>query len=160
MAREHNTVAKDCRGVVLIHFQDEVEMKSTLWICLPLALLLGCTKMDTKSKNSKDTDKATSSSTSIAPKVASNSKFEFTNAVFESPTIVKFGGDENYKHTRYPSPALFDVDNDGANELVLGDLFGKLVACENENPGKGDPVWSEPEAIKSADGVALNMENW
>ncbi len=143
-------------------------MRSSFLICILLATLLGCSNTDTKSANSKDTDKANTTTTSATPKsdskltakTTSEPKFEFTNAVFETPTIVEFGGDKNYKHGLYPSPALFDVDNDGVNELVLGDLWGKLVACENSNPGKGDPVWSKPEPIKSTNGEPLDMGNW
>ena len=41
----------------------------------------------------------------------------------------------------YPSPAIFDVDNDGKMELVVSDIFGSLTIYENQNLfGKGDPV--------------------
>ena len=74
--------------------------------------------------------------------------------------MIAFGGDQNYKHTSYPSPAIFDVDNDGVDELVLGDLRGSLKSCENENTGSGDPIWSQPVSLKTEDQEPIDMNNW
>lgn len=61
----------------------------------------------------------------------------------------------------YPSPAVYDVDADGKDELVVGDIFGALHVYENENKdGKGDPVWGKPERLKMADGEAIKVSNW
>ena len=65
---------------------------------------------------------------------------------FEEPVFLKVGDSPMNEDgsMMYPSPAIFDVDNDGQDELVVGTIFGGVFACENENTGKGDPQWSEP----------------
>jgi len=60
----------------------------------------------------------------------------------------------------YPSPAIFDVDNDGQDELVIGTIFGRLVFSENTNASAGDPIWSEPEPIETTEGEPLKLNNW
>ncbi len=61
----------------------------------------------------------------------------------------------------YPSPAVYDVDSDGQVELVVGDIFGSLNVYENQNDsGKGDPVWSQHVPLKSADGEPVKVSNW
>lgn len=61
----------------------------------------------------------------------------------------------------YPSPAIFDIDGDGLNELVMGTIFGAIFSCENSNQGKsGDPVWGSPKAVQAAHGKPLRLNNW
>ena len=61
----------------------------------------------------------------------------------------------------YPSPAFYDVDNDGQTELVVGDIFGSLNVYENTNDsGKGDPVWSKHTSLETAEGEKIKVSNW
>jgi flavin reductase (DIM6/NTAB) family NADH-FMN oxidoreductase RutF len=60
----------------------------------------------------------------------------------------------------YPSPAIFDFDNDGQAELVIGTIFGAVYSCENANKGSGDPVWEEPVQVRTADNEPLKLNNW
>jgi hypothetical protein len=61
----------------------------------------------------------------------------------------------------YPSPAMYDVDDDGQLELVVGDIFGRLYVYENQNRSrKGDPVWSKEQALNSRDGKPIKVSNW
>ena len=61
----------------------------------------------------------------------------------------------------YPSPALYDVDGDGQDELVVGDIFGSLNVYENQNAsGKGDPVWAEHVRLNSTKGEPIKVSNW
>lgn len=60
----------------------------------------------------------------------------------------------------YPSPAIFDIDNDGQDELVIGTIFGGVYYCENANQGSGDPVWEEPIQVRTADNELLELNNW
>lgn len=61
----------------------------------------------------------------------------------------------------YPSPAFYDVDSDGQEELVVGDIFGTLNVYENTNTsGKGDPVWAKHSPLKTADGEKIKVSNW
>ena len=59
-----------------------------------------------------------------------------------------------------PSPAIFDVDQDGKAELVIGTIRGDVFACETSNDDKGDTVWSAPASVKTEDGKPLRMSNW
>ena len=60
----------------------------------------------------------------------------------------------------YPSPAIFDIDNDGQAELVIGTIFGAVYSCENANKGSGDPVWEAPVQVRTADKEPLELNNW
>lgn len=60
----------------------------------------------------------------------------------------------------YPSPAMYDVDNDGQTELIVGDIFGRLNVYENTQQGKGDPVWAPHVPLASADGEPIRVSNW
>lgn len=76
-------------------------------------------------------------------------------ARFEAPVILDVAS------TTYPSPALYDVDNDGKNELIVGDIFGRMVYHENESESsQGEPVWSEKKTLNTADGKAIRVSNW
>lgn len=81
---------------------------------------------------------------------------------FEAPVCLKVGDDPINQTGRlmYPSPAIFDVDNDGQDELVIGTIFGRLVFSKNTNASAGDPVWSEPEPIETTEGEPLKLNNW
>lgn len=84
------------------------------------------------------------------------------NKTFEAPVFLKNGDEPLNKdgNMAYPSPAIFDIDNDGANELVVGTIFGAVYKCENKNTDSGDPVWSTPKMVKDAEGDDIAMENW
>jgi len=82
--------------------------------------------------------------------------------LFEAPVVLKAGKSVLNLDGKlmYASPAGFDVDNDGKDELVIGTIFGAIVSCENENTGSGDPKWSEPKPVESTDGEPLELNNW
>lgn len=60
----------------------------------------------------------------------------------------------------YPSPAIFDVDNDGKNELVIGSIFGAVHVCENQSDSSGEPVWSAPKPLNTKNKKPLSLNNW
>ena len=83
--------------------------------------------------------------------------------IFESPIrISKDGKPLNAEaKTRFPSPGIFDVDGDGAAELLIGGLTGSLDVYENQNTsGKGDPEWGSREPLKDAKGEKIRTSNW
>lgn len=85
-----------------------------------------------------------------------------SNSMFDAPVVLKVGdkplnGDSQIM---YPSPAIFDVDNDGKDELIIGSIFGALHVCENESESSGEPVWSAPKALNSKNGQPLELNNW
>ena len=59
----------------------------------------------------------------------------------------------------YPSPVLFDVDRDGKDELVCGDLWGYLWVYEN-TAAEGAPVWGAATKLESAEGEVIKVSNW
>lgn len=81
---------------------------------------------------------------------------------FEEPVLLTVGDAPLNAEDKmmYPSPALFDVDNDGQDELVIGTIYGEVFACKNSNHGVGDPEWEAPQAVKMVDGEALKLHNW
>lgn len=84
-------------------------------------------------------------------------------SLFAAPQMLMVGNQPLNQAARqmYPSPAIYDVDNDGQLELVVGDIFGKLNIYENENgSAKGDPAWSSHQALKSFDGKPIKVSNW
>ena len=83
--------------------------------------------------------------------------------LFATPELLMVAGKplNSAAKQMYPSPAIFDVDNDGKMELVVGDIFGSLNIYENQNlSGQGDPVWSEYTPLKSIDNKPIKVSNW
>ena len=61
----------------------------------------------------------------------------------------------------YPSPAIYDVDQDGQVELVVGDISGTMGVYEQTGTSKnGDPIWAPRVALKTADGQPVRVSNW
>lgn len=62
--------------------------------------------------------------------------------------------------TRFKSPAVFDIDDDGRDELFVGSLMGSIDIYKNTNTeSKGDPVWVPGKPLEGADG-AIRTSNW
>jgi len=77
--------------------------------------------------------------------------------LFEAPVALKtkdslLNADGEMLHA---SPAMFDIDRDGKDELVIGTIFGAIYACENEGTTDGETVWSSPEPVESTGGEPL-----
>ena len=82
-----------------------------------------------------------------------------TAATFGAPVRLMAGDAPMGKGRMFPSPALFDLDGDGIDELYLGDLVGKLTVCLRAT-GDGPHEWSEEKPLEGADGKALKFNNW
>lgn len=94
--------------------------------------------------------------------IASAAVAQTPNGTFDAPQIIKVG-DQPMNHNgriMYPSPAIFDIDGDGENELILGSIMGSIHVCENSNKKTGDPVWSKPVALQNDKDVNLRLNNW
>jgi hypothetical protein len=78
---------------------------------------------------------------------------------FAAPALLTGGDEPLGRGILYPSPALFDIDGDGARELVIGDLFGRVRVAE-KLPGEDALAWSAPEPLQAADGEELKFHNW
>ena len=81
------------------------------------------------------------------------------SSVFAAPLRLTAGGVPMGNDQLYPSPILYDVDGNGALEMVVGDLLGNLMVSERL-PGDDTTAWSEPEPLEGADGESLEFNNW
>ncbi|GAB4548968.1 MAG: hypothetical protein Tsb0013_09920 [Phycisphaerales bacterium] len=73
---------------------------------------------------------------------------------FEAPVEIKCG-DRTFVQTVYPSPAVFDLDKDGIDELFIGDLFGFIQTAERDGAG-----WGKATKMKDKGGNDLKFDNW
>lgn len=83
--------------------------------------------------------------------------------IFEAPVRLMVGDAplNTAAKKRFPSPAIFDVDGDGQNELIIGELMGRIGVYENLNAsGEGDPVWGKSQTLKGAGGEPIRTSNW
>ena len=98
----------------------------------------------------------------VAITVATSFSAAIAETKFEHPVRLMVGDEPMNTSARqmYPSPAWYDVDNDGKVELVVGDISGSINVYENSNDGKGDPVWEKHKPLESADGERIRVSNW
>lgn len=81
--------------------------------------------------------------------------------LFATPVRLMIDGKPLDARTRFPSPAIYDVDDDGVDELVVGGLSRTIAVFENSNEsGKGDPVWGDFTPMKNGDGKSVRISNW
>ena len=87
--------------------------------------------------------------------------FEFDSKWFEAPARLTVKGKplNSFAKKLYPSPAIFDIDNDGQDELVVGDIFGSLNIYESTD-SKDDLTWQAHRSLKNSDGKAIKVNNW
>jgi len=95
--------------------------------------------------------------------VASPRNTPFGSGIFNHPVRINVNDAplNAVAKKRFPSPAIFDVDDDGKAELVIGDLMGSLGFYENVNTSEtGDPVWGSREELKGISGKPIRTSNW
>ena len=94
------------------------------------------------------------------PKLA-DAKTAFESAIFESPVRLMKDGKPIAHRASFPSPAIYDVDGDGADELLVGSLRGTIDVFENVNESKdGDPVWGDRVNLEDSAGKKIKVTNW
>ena len=81
------------------------------------------------------------------------------DARFAEPVLLTEDGAPLGRGLLYPSPALYDVDADGDDELIAGDLFGYLYVFERLD-GDDTLAWGEREKLAGRDGEDLKFNNW
>ncbi|MEM7456467.1 MAG: hypothetical protein AAF456_19130 [Planctomycetota bacterium] len=93
---------------------------------------------------------------------SSHSAADETGNIFAAPELlmIEDAPMNESGEIMYPSPAVFDIDNDGDDELVIGSIFGGVWACENKSSSGGDPVWDQPVPVTATDGSPLELNNW
>ena len=107
-----------------------------------------------------DTETASVEPAAEATPVSKVSEFVFNNPIFESPEMIMGAGKPLASDILYPSPAIFDIDNDGKNEMIVGSIFGAIAAAENEADENGEPVWAACQPVNSTKGEPLKLNNW
>ncbi|MCA8942351.1 MAG: hypothetical protein KDB80_07290 [Planctomycetes bacterium] len=78
--------------------------------------------------------------------------------VFATPIRLTADGEPLGADRLYPSPRLYDIDRDGQDELVIGDLIGEVRVAERLD-GKGPAAWGKLEPFLSGK-RALKFHNW
>lgn len=109
------------------------------------------------------TDEGCKSPTSNSTSIERPEERPENSSVFELPVRLEVAGEPLNQRAKkmFPSPAIFDVDGDGKDELVIGSLMGDVGVHENLNAsGKGDPVWGQWKALKDGDGKSIRTSNW
>ena len=76
---------------------------------------------------------------------------------FEAPVVITVGG-EPINDLLYPTPVLQDLDGDGRNEMVIGDLIGNFWVSERDAEG-GLGAWTTLGNLE-ANGAPLRLNNW
>lgn len=75
--------------------------------------------------------------------------------LFKAPVQLMAGDAALGKRKMFPSPAAFDVDGDGTQDLVVGGLTGRVTWSRRTADGLG------PEApMERTDGKQLSFNNW
>lgn len=129
-----------------------VQLRNVLWV---LVLGLGCTWIVPAFAQ-----EALSEVKSIS---TDNEEIVFASKQFDAPEMIMVGQlPLNSKAKQmYPSPVMFDVDNDNRVELIVGDIFGSLNVYENQNESAtGNPVWADHVPLESTEGKPIKVSNW
>jgi hypothetical protein len=81
-------------------------------------------------------------------------------SLFEDPVRLTVEGRPLNQEEKllYPTPVLLDIDADGQNELVVGDLWGQLWIHE-KGKNRDQLAW-EPAKKLQANGKDLKVPNW
>ena len=78
---------------------------------------------------------------------------------FAPPVRVK-AGEAFLGGTRmFPSPVFHDIDGDGRQDIVVGDLMGRLTFARRVE-GAGVPAYEAEAKVLDAKGEQVNLQNW
>jgi len=59
----------------------------------------------------------------------------------------------------FPSPVYHDIDGDGLQDIVVGDLFGKLTVALRK-PGAGPAAYGAETKLLDVAGKEIDFHNW
>jgi hypothetical protein len=78
---------------------------------------------------------------------------------FSAPTRLKAGDAFLGERRHFPSPVFHDVDGDGLQDIVVGDLKGKLTVARRQ-PGAGPASYAEEKKMLDVEGNEIDFHNW
>ncbi len=76
---------------------------------------------------------------------------------FHGPVALTAGG-KALEGILYPSPTIFDVDGDGADELMIGEIFGSITISERAT-GEDPLAWDKAKKMMTG-GKPIKLNNW
>ena len=95
------------------------------------------------------------------PNEQNSNKIVFDNELFEAPVRLMSDGKPLEARDPFPSPAIYDIDGDGVNEMTIGGLRGNIEIFEDSNKsGQGEPIWESRGSLKDSDGKRIQLTNW
>ncbi len=80
-------------------------------------------------------------------------------AQFAAPVRLSAGAKFLGERRLYPSPVYHDLDGDGLQDIVVGDLRGRLTVAKRL-PGKGPAKYAEEKPVLAVDGKEIDFHNW
>ncbi|HTF89809.1 MAG TPA: hypothetical protein VK843_15455 [Planctomycetota bacterium] len=78
---------------------------------------------------------------------------------FAQPARLKAGETFLGGKRLFPSPVFHDIDGDGLQDIVVGDLKGRLTVALRK-PGKGPAAYAAETNLMSVDGKEIDFHNW
>lgn len=82
-----------------------------------------------------------------------------TQIAFAPPVRITAGDGYLGEKRLYPSPAVFDIDQDGKLDVVIADLWGKITVAQRLVGDDSLKLGPEKKLI-GVDGKQLNFGNW
>jgi hypothetical protein len=77
-----------------------------------------------------------------------------------APPVKLMAGTQGLGENRlFPSPVLHDMNGDGLEDLVVGDLRGRLTVALRQR-GPGVPTFAAETKVLAHDGTELDFANW
>ena len=82
-----------------------------------------------------------------------------TRATFATPTRLKAGDSLLGEKRLFPSPVFHDIDGDGLQDIVVGDLIGRMTVALRK-PGAGPATFGAETKLMDVDGKQIDFHNW
>ena len=78
---------------------------------------------------------------------------------FGDPTRLKAGDAFLGEKRLFPSPVFHDINGDGLQDIVVGDLIGRMTVALRK-PGPGPAVYGAETKLMDVDGKQIDFHNW
>ncbi len=80
-------------------------------------------------------------------------------AKFSGPTRLMAGDKLLGEKRLFPSPVFHDMNGDGLDDIVVGDLIGRMTVALRK-PGAGPAVYGAETKLMAVDGKEVDFHNW